>query len=643
VNHRKQLNVGFLLSAVGAFFIVFLLSPSATDCFAADAVPVVTIDPGYGTTDDTFQLNVTVSGKMSNQIGRPQFESSDKFDLESIGTSTRSEFINGARSYQITYTFLVVPSGNLPPGEYALPKGSIEIDGQPTVIPPAALTILPSGSNNRSSPAPPGGSGQSNNAPNNSAANAAKSPTSLPGRSPTGIDFAQIVDNEEPYVGQQVVYRAEIAVSAPISGANLGDLEAPGFLRESFGKNPEQQRRVGDSVVYSIPEALFATKAGDVEIAPRALTANIRVPISRSGRTGRRGWDMIDEMFSDLDAFTEFDVVTKRLTAPAIKLRVKELPPPPKNVSGYVPVGDVKVTSRLDRKDVKQGESVTLTVEVTGDANLKPLELPPPADKSAQDFTMYVDQPSTDVSAGKDHVFFRKTFHIALIPNKSGKLFVPHYEIPTFNPKTGSYEFQHTSTSVLNVAEGNPNEKLVIKGADEAKQNSNAPKNAIERLGEDLLPLHVGPELLTKYEPLPPDILRLGLLIPPMLTALLAFFVSYRKQHGDPVKARRAGAARTARAAIGSASTADEGFQAFRTYLGARLRVPGESLTSADIKSRLGPTKMPEETINRIAELLHRYQGAIYGGSSTLKPEALQSLKDESLTLISEVERYGPK
>ena len=80
-----------------------------------------------------------------------------------------------------------------------------------------------------------------------------------------------------------------------------------------------------------------------------------------------------------------------------------------------------------------------------------------------------------------------------------------------------------------------------------------------------------------------------------------------------------------------------------RGYLGDRLRLPGESLTSDDAHSRLVAQGLPEKLSGPTSDLLRTLQRAVYGGSDATNEESAARLKKELENLIAEIERYGPK
>lgn len=370
------------------------------------------LKPGYGTVDDTFLLSVMVSGKASNAVAPPLFESSPDFTLEPIGTTTTTQIINGNQSFQFGYNYRVIPSPNLKPGTYQLPKGTINVNGQQHRLENIKITILFPNDKDKDKEA--GVSGR------------------------TGpIDFAQIVSDLKPYVGEQVIYRAELASTLPVIKAKLSDIQLDNFLRESFGKDQERRRRVGTTTIFSMAEPLFPTSPGRVLIPKRDLIADLRAPRQIPGIGNM---PMLDDFFADLDPLVGGAKTTRRATAKPIEMEIRPLPPAPKDTKQqYYPVGTLKVTSDVNHGSVKQGEAVTLTIDVVSDGNLKPFELNLGA-LEGSNFSAFVEPSKLDqINSNGEKLISRKTFTVNLVTKRAGSISIPSIRFYYFDPKRETY------------------------------------------------------------------------------------------------------------------------------------------------------------------------------------------------------------
>lgn len=589
--------------------------------------PRVDVQPHVGTPADTFQLSVTVSGD-GLEVSRPQFDSTRQFQIQAVGTATRVLSVNGVPTSEMTFNFIVRPAAGLSPGVYALPRGRMSIDGQTASFDGPKITLLADTS---------GGGSSSGSAQDPSATG------DIERGGP--VDFTQLVDNFEPYVGEQILYRSEIALTDAVANPNLGYVTLNGFFRESFGKNQEQIREIGNTQVHSVLEALFPLQSGDLVIPERVLTANIRVsdPYRR-----RRSWDMFDDFLGGMDGLAGGRMVPKKYVAKSVTVHVKELPPAPEPDLGYVPVGTLVVNTTVDQTTVKQGESISMKIDVVGDANLKPFELGKPIGGDSKDFKIYVDKPELESTPGKNRIVFRKRFSVAFVPQHAGTLSLPKYRIVSFNPKEQRYVTADTGDRTVTVTADAQAEKLVVRGgtapapADSGKDQ----KIDVRSIGEGLFPLHLGPQTYASHRPLSGALVFwIVVLLPCFVMPLHLLALKRRERLSDPAALAQAGAHRTALENLGALEremppdTEERCLSALRTYFGNRFRLNGESLTSADVGDVLSARVKDDALRARAETVFRKLQRAVYGGS----PDATEksALIAETRSLVNEVEKHA--
>ena len=603
--------------------LVFLTSMSLPAWSAP--VPVVVLQPAFGTVNDNFTLQVSVRSQQQGQLDQPEFDSSEDFEINFIGMSTRNENNNGVQNFEMSFSFRVSPRLDLPAGLYTLPRGVMHIEGNEVELNPTKLTIIKS----------------------NASVGVTRGPAPREQQA-AGIDFTQVVDNYEPYVGEQLLYRAEVASSLGFAQANLSDMMLNGFWRESYGKNQEQIRNIGDTVVHSVLEGLFPSKPGDLEIPDRTLTAAVRVP--RPYR--QRPLDMFEDFFNDMDGLGVTQTVTKRFVASGLKLRVKELPPAPQPNLGYVPVGTIRVNTSLDQTTAKQGESVTLTIDIVGDANLKPYELPPPSAGDTKEFKIYVDKPQIEVTPTKSRILFRKTYKVSFVPQRGGIFALPQYKIATFDPKEKRYIVYDTGVRQLRVSADAQADQLVVRGQQpDTGQSSGNDKTDVTQLGEGLFPQRVGSETYRAPQRIDHRTMLLVMFGLPLSVMLAGAYSSRRRAVlSDPAHRLQAGAYRSAVDSLkelsgkaAGANIAEEALDVLRRYLGERFRLRGESLTSSDVKDVLSRKIKDERTVEEIEAVFKQLQRQVYGGAAAADSDAGKKILDETRKIIDSVEKHGKR
>lgn len=593
------------------FFIFFSICNTA---FAEVAVNL-SVDPTSGSKNERYLLKLVVSGDFF-RLSRPEFNKSSEFELNFSGSRSNTQIINFEKHQEVTFSYLVSVEEDLKVGKYQLPGGKVEIDGEMKEFLGPEINIVE------------GNVSQPKSLDNNSTVNANK----------LGIDFTQVVDNEEPYVGEQVVYRAEIASNKSILNASLDDLSLNAFWRESFGNKAEQKRNLGNVLVFSLLDGIFPNKEGEQLLPPRKFKANVEVIETRSPQ---RSWDLFDRFFEDMDVFAPRRLQAVELLAPGLKIKVKPLPPPPKNNLSYIPVGKVQVNSNLEPQNIKQGESLTLTIEIDGDANLRPYDLSLPQGKDLDNFKIYTDRPKIEVTPRGNKLYFKKTWKLALVCPKAGKFQLPQYEVISFDPQSKQYKTETTLTKEIEVLADLGNNNLVIYGEPQGEKEGSLQDNrkAIQLLSEDLRPQHISASL---YQPAYKFSNRLLLLL--CLFPLISFSICYL--HNKKIKSLNNPGKVLSRKAFSKAVsllqekniTPDMLAAIFKTYLGEKFAVPAESMTAAEVKILLSEKSKNPELASKSEELLGKLQKYLYAGLR-IEDLSLATLVEQAKNLIMEIEK----
>ncbi len=569
----------------------------------AGAQVSMSVNPTGGTVNDTFTLSVTVGGHRASELGIPTFAETTDFAIRRSGTSTQQQIVNGKRSFSISFNFTVYPNQSLKPGEYQLPEGTIRIGDEEVALGRPTLRIVTSAA-----------AGMLNS------------------RQPVRV--TQSTDLAEAYIGQQVTYRVKIVSNDLFLGGELEDVELKGFLEESFGKQGQRSSIAGSSRITTLTKVLIPTKTGTVFIPSRVLSAKVKAPgtsrtrrslfdsfpIGPLGRTGRS--------------------VIKRYSATPLELEVKPLPPAPDGYYDYIPTGRLSLRTDLDSDKITEGESVTLTLTLTGTGNLRPFDLPDPL-KESPAFKRYDDRPKFSATVKGDKIFYRKVFKIAFVPKRAGELELPQFRIAYFDPRSKKYQFV---TSDLKTIEVTPNddERLLIRSGEQTQGVSTDPdKQAIEVVGEGLLPQHEGRYLFEKKRTIPRSLLLLILVLVPSCSLALAYFRSRQLLlASDPLRRAQLLARKNALSKLEDAEelSAEQLYATVTRYIGDRFRVRGDSLTAVEAKELIATNTALADVAEDVQKLLNQLQGQIYSGQGAKKVVA-QSLIDEAKNSIERIEK----
>ncbi len=593
-----------------------LLLFGATITAHAEVEVSVSVRPESGTVNEQFRLEVTLRGEQAKEFEPPIFEENSDFEIFSAGTASNISIVNGRSNTAFSHVFTVQPNSKLEPGRYSLPRGYFVRNGKKVFLKDQEITIV----KDDSAPAK---------------------------QKELGVDVVQTLNNTAPYVGEQVLYEFKIVTNRRLYNAAVSEPSFPGFWHEPFEKNDETHRTYGQqsSTIYTIRAALFAFDTGELRIPGRILTAELPVQRKRTRLPDpwRDGWGG----FFDFDLDTGLQLTKRKFTANDLTVEVKQLPENPLKSSGYVPVGKVQIASALDKSTVTQGSSVTLTVELYGDANLRPYELPPLGEADKKNFRVYLDKPDLKTFYEGTTVKFKKRFSMALVPLKAGELPLPVFTVVTFDPQAQEYRALQTSTRSVSVLPDKLADQLVVSRGVDTPTTLERPeeeKDTVVLLGEDLLPQHVGPELYRRAPRINTLTFFFLLFLLPLVSLLLRFIAGHHLQLrlNPHLLAERSALIRASSSLDGLTDGADLTpiMGVITRYLGERFRRHGESLTSIEAATLVSEKTNDSGLGDRTRELLAKLERYRYGGGSRSGAEAeKESLLEQARVLLREIEK----
>ena len=221
------------------------------------------------------------------------------------------------------------------------------------------------------------------------------------------------VDNDRPYLGQQVTYSLRIFQD---KGANLSSVQVrynppdfAGFWNSQQTRQDEYDETVGtrEYRVVEVRTVLFASVVGVGSIEPAVLEVSTGTP----GTPGR-------------------------LESGAVAVEVRPLPvPEPEEFTGGV--GRFEISASADVGEGKLNEPVLLTVTMSGEGNIE--ALPDPEWPGFAGWRV-IESPvnaKSEVVAGQ--ITGSRTYEIVLMPEQGGKLTIPEIRYPYFDPVLDQY------------------------------------------------------------------------------------------------------------------------------------------------------------------------------------------------------------
>ena len=564
--------------------------------------------------DGTLTLRITVSYASKGDSGELQLPAFNDFEVvnQSRSEQVSFTFVNGAPSFRRTVlTAIALSPKRL--GELTIEPAKLDARGKISQTQPIRVRVVPAGQAQRSGQA---------------------SPDPLANdRVPPDVDpFADVhpgqrdlllraaVDNERPFVGQQVTYSLYLLARANVS--SIERLQVPrldGFWSEDL-EAPQQlvpEQRILDGVPYTSyllrRRALFPLRPGKATIDP----AEVQV-LTGFGMLFSRG--------------------TARRSSQALHLEVQPLPPgkPAGFDSGNV--GQWTLTASAEPSGVAVGQPVTFRLVASGRGNVRDLRLPKLA---GIDGVRAYDPTTTDKeSIERGQVNGTRTVEQLLVPERTGAVEIPALTMEIFDPAQRQYRTLRTNPIAVPVV------------AAQAGQAVATPQAQNLLAGGGLRPIRL--RLGSVQRATPPWAAGWfwpALALPPFGLALLLGFAGLRRMlHVDPgdkrIRLARSAAARRLRGARALLQRGEplafygEIVRAVTGYLADKQGVAAAGLTRDELVAALSARGHSEETVRRLVRVLDDCDRARFAPGSGEAP-AREALLGRADQVLNELDRGG--
>lgn len=594
---------GFLLA-------VALVMGRPAPLLAADLTVEATVDQTRIPLDGQIVYTVTIRGGLRN-VPDPELPDLAKdFSVYRGGTSRSFSFVNGQVSGASSFSYTLVPrrQGTIVIGKALLKAGGSTYESETITV----TVTAPQGA--------AGGTG-SGAAPGEDRGAAAE----------REVFVTTSVDRKVAHVQEQITltFRFYQHVNL-LENPNYTAPTTTGFWAEDLPPRPAFNEVINGRRFYvtEIVKALFPTTPGELTIGPAQL--DCVVPVASRAL--------------DNDPFSMFgrpmlDGRRVTLKSDPIRVTVKSLPAgAPPEFTGAV--GAYRLSGRLDKSQVPQGEPVTLILEVTGNGNIKSVN--DPVWPQLNDFKVYDSTSSTDVGKEGGVLKGTKVWQLILVPLKAGTLTIPPVRLAYFDPKADRYETLTSPQQTLQVTPA-----AVTPGGG----LGSAARGAVEVVGQDIRFIHTGPTAFRGRGERPwdsPLFWLLQLLPVGVVVGTLALERHRRRLESDEGFARglRSGreAGRRLREARRLLPGSDPAFfaevaSAVKGYAADRLNRSAAGLTHEDLRLLLAARNVRPERIERVLRLLESCDMARYAPSSAgLERTALLG---EAAELIETLKREG--
>ena len=523
------------------------------------------------------------------------------FRAQGPGQTISNTWVNRKQTFSKSYNYILQPTSR---GEFTIGSASIEIDGKVYKTSPIKITVT--------DPVKIDDYGQ---------------PIQDVGE---GIHLVAEVSKTNPYVNEAVNVVYKLYVSPNVSVRNWSEVESPKYNDfwsqservESKNLVVQQGQYKGEDYRYVILQrtVLYPQKNGRLEIEPLMLDISMEVP------TGRRGWGQ--QMFMP---------VTKKVSAGKQYINVKALPDGPADFTGAVGKFDFKVTP--SKTQLSGGESLQLTVAVSGKGNLKLFTLPKPVVPAALE--MYDPEHKENVSVPLSGMQGSITDVYTIAPQNKGKYPIKPLSFSYFDPSTGAYKTitsQNIMIDVLDNPVGNP--------GDATASNSGQGKQAVKSSEPfRFVDLETSLQPMDKKDFLGSGLFY-GLLFAPLLLIPIIILARRKKEafDSDVVGNKIRQNNKLARKYLSEAKKHlgnKEPFyvameKALHNFLKAKLRIETSEMSKENIEELLLSRNAERATINDFFKIMNSCEFARYAPSSGA---AMQQDYESAVGVITALEK----
>jgi hypothetical protein len=534
----------------------------------------------------------------TNYPPNPQVPAVDGLNFYSTGgdnTSMNMTMVGNkmTREFGRTLNFVVVPTRE---GTFQIQGVTVRQGSEVVVADPIKLTVLKAGA---PTPTP------------SAAQRADQQPRAI-----GGIQLIAEAEKSRAYVGEGVSVRYILLgprgmIQHISSFGNLGPALFKRCVVEEvdLGTLRLQPQTYGGRAVDAVVLRhfiVFPLSAGPVDIDPVSLS------VDALSSTRRRSF--FDFSFQQ----------TVRMTVTSMSLHVEVVPLPaeerPEDFNGAV--GDFRLEATVDKRELVEGDALSLQVVLAGTGNVR--NCPPPTLPDLSGFDQYESTKKEDISVSQGGVSGRITYEYVLVPKTISSTEIGAVGFSFFNPGAGRYETISTDPIELTIeerGEGSGDRVLLAAGA--------GAKREIVMTGEDFRHIEVGvagaaQERLDLYR----RPVYIGLLLTPfLLLGGAAVYARHRRRmEMDPEYSRHRRAPRAARRMLSEARqavSADDRHAAYAAfsktlvdYVGDRWSFTAGGMTSQDLGLRLRERGLPEECVGELIATLEDFEASRFGGNA---------------------------
>lgn len=567
------------------FTFVFLLFTS----FEAQAALSLkaSIDSDSIALDEDVNIKVSVSGNLNTSD--PIIPKVQGLNIIKTGRTSQIQIVNGNMSITAQFLYTLIPSEE---GDFTIPPFKIFSKGKEYKSNSLKLKVARHGYTARPQTLPHQG-------------NNTRQQQTKPSSNNPRFWITTTVDNKNPYLSQQILYKFKLYTRENITQAAPELPEFNDFWSESVVTD-QRGSEVINGQTYATWEkviALVPLKEGKLTIEKAYLDVVYEV-YNQPTRSLNR-WDP----FFNNSFFNRAFAQTKKaaLKSQALEINVKPLPQPyPQNFTGLV--GNFGLQAKLSNKKIATDESITLELNLSGSGNVKDAVLP---NLTFDNFKTYFDKPVTDMHKSEKGLSGKKTFKVVLVPKKDGTLTIPEFSLSYFNPAKDGY-----------VRATVPAQTIDVTKAKEEKTNTVMTQPRIidgdkSVSYQDIAPVFESAEDIFKFSTIKIDrfiFVAVVYGLPLIFVCVLLIKKIKNRPGGANKKAKLRDAYHRLLEGLETKGTTDQDLlELIQNYISAAFGVKGQALTAQEIQDLCLKNKVKVKACQGLGRVVQDIETAQYG------------------------------
>lgn len=610
------------LFSIAAFLLIAIFQMSAQNVIRVEAPDVVAVN-------EQFNVTFIIEGEKSPS----DFHWSEGDDFQLVwgpqkGSSSSIQIINGKRSssHQTTFTYILIPKST---GTFQLPVATAMLSGDKIASLSVSIQVVSDGAS----------ASQSSGQGGNGAKSSGGGQTSSTGDISSGDLFLRLsLSRSEVVIGEPITATLKIYQRVNVVGFENAKLPTfNGFWsQETFAPtNIEFKRESLDDKIYNTAllrtYVLIPQQSGTITIEPAELVCLVNVRAAQSASSS-----LFDRFFQD-----EYQTIRKRVTTPAVKVKVNPLPAgQPASFGGGV--GNFGISARLTTDNLKTHDAASLIITVSGRGNVALLEEPkvnfPP------DFEVYDTKTTENTDKSNGGTSGSKSFEYPFIPRSHGDFTIDPVEYSYYDVNAGKYVTLRTEPLHVKVAKGKGGDSAPV-----ATVNSGVERKDVKSLADDIRFIFTGKPGLSGSGSFFVGSAFFWILLALMVLGATAVYLAFRKvaaMRADVAGTKNRRATKMAQKRLKLAGeyldknlyTAfyEELHKALIGFVSDKLNMDMSEISKDNIASALTEGGVSEEQTKAFTDLLDACEFARYspdGGN-----EAMRSHYDAALKVISSID-----